>query len=230
LLWLPAAIGSGHRSWTYRDERLLWESDLALNPDSFQAQWGLGLCRRRYGDLLGALAPLERARQLRPRHYQMLTDYTEVLLRMLPEHATPPQALEVARHLNEVWPDDAWGRTLLVRAELAMGEAGHGREHFERAEARALSCLEVAPPKGYVWQLAAKARSGLGDRDGALRHLDTSIANGLATIGVRLDRAALLRDLGRLAEAQRELALAQQQEPLNPQVMQAIAQFAPAPR
>ena len=88
----------------------------------------------------------------------------------------------------------------------------------------------IAEPKGYVYCLAAAARRGLGDLEGALAHLDASLRRGLDHVSVRLDRAAVLRLLGRLAEAQRELLKAQQQAPLAPQVQHALQQLGQPPR
>ena len=70
--------------------------------------------------------------------------------------------------------------------------------------------------------MASAARRGLDDLDGALAHLDRSLAKGLDHVAVRLDRAAVLRDLGRDPEAMQELMRAQQQAPTDPTVMQAL--------
>jgi tetratricopeptide (TPR) repeat protein len=102
-------------------------------------------------------------------------------------------------------------------------------EHFREAEKVALSCLEVATAKGYVYRLAAGARVGLGDLEGALQYLETSIQRGLSDVNVRLQRAAVLKDLGRLADARRELLRAQQGAPMDARVLQALQQLA-APR
>ncbi|HEU4419072.1 MAG TPA: hypothetical protein VFT55_09050 [Planctomycetota bacterium] len=93
-----------------------------------------------------------------------------------------------------------------------------------------MSCLLIAKPKGNVYRIAAEARRRLGDHDGALAHLDASIARGLDHFTVRLDRAAVLRDLGRHAEAWRELLQAQQSAPMEPAVMQALQEWAQPPR
>ena len=49
-------------------------------------------------------------------------------------------------------------------------------------------------------------------------------------VSVRLDRAAVLQELGRTAEARRELLRAQQQAPMDPGVQQALWQLAQPPR
>jgi len=123
-------------------------------------------------------------------------------------------------------PKDPWARTLEVQALLQRGRVNADRDAFVQAETLALSCLQIAPPKGYVYRLAAMARRGLGDLPGALAHLDTSIANGLKAPEVRLDRVAVLRELGRHRDAQRELLTAQREAPGDAMVMAALAQFA----
>jgi tetratricopeptide (TPR) repeat protein len=121
-------------------------------------------------------------------------------------------------------------RTLQAQAHLQAGRVRGGREHFEEAERLALSCLQIATPKGYVYRLAATARRGLGDLEGALAHLDASIARGLRAPEVRLDRAAVLRELGRPRDARQELFTAQREAPGDPAVMRALLQLASPPR
>jgi Flp pilus assembly protein TadD len=65
---------------------------------------------------------------------------------------------------------------------------------------------------------------------GALAHLDTSIARGLAPVGVRLDRARVLQALGRAAEARAELRQAQMLAPFDPAVLAALQQAAAPPK
>ena len=214
------------RSWLYRDETLLWRAELAGNPRSFRAHWGIGTALLRRGDRVGALAPLAQAHALYPRHPEVLMHYVETLLQLPFDAAQPELALVAADELAALAPFDPWFRSLQAQAHLQAGRRFGKPELFERAERLALSCLEVGPPKGFVYQLAAQARQARGDRDGALAHLDAAIARGLAPVGVRLDRAALLREMGRAAEAQRELQCAQMQAPFDPLVLQALQQLA----
>lgn len=230
LLVVLFAFGSAQRSLLYRDERLLWQHELVRHPDSFRAWWGLGTSRRRQGDLAGAIAPLALAHALAPQHYDALRHYAEALASLPDDVADPERALAIAQRLCDAAPQDPWARTVLAQAELQAGRVRGAPEHFVAAERTALSCLAIAAPKGYVYQLAAAARRGLDDLDGALAHLDASIAGGLASIGVRLDRAAVLRDLGRAADARRELLLAQREAPTDPRVLAALQALAAPPR
>lgn len=225
-----AAIGmSAARSLDYRDERDLWRIELARNPDSFRAWWGLGTSQLRAGDLVGAIEPLQRAHALYPRHFDTHRNLAEALISLPDDAARPEQALAVTADLVRISPGDPWARSLQAQAELQAGRCSQRTEHFERAESHALACLQLGTPKGYVFRLAAQARRGLKDLPGALAHLDDSIARGLAPVAVRLDRVAVLRELGRLDEARRELARAQREAPMDPAVMNAVMQFTAAP-
>lgn len=231
---LAAAVFAGivlsaQRSWVYRDERGLWRVELARHPGSFRAWWGLGTATLRAGDPAGAVAPLAQAHALYPAHFDVLRNYVEALVAVPDEEADPERTLEAAARLRQASPNDPWARTLHAEAHLLAGRRGRGSEHFEAAERLALSCLQIATPKGYVYRLAAAARRGLGDLPGALAHLDASIARGLATTEVRLDRAAVLAQLGRQQEARAELMAVQRTAPTDPRVVQALRQWAAAP-
>ena len=127
-------------------------------------------------------------------------------------------------------PRDPWARSLQAQAHLQAGRVLGDAAWFASAERLALECLELGEPKGYVYRLAATARRLAGDTVGALGLLETSIARGLDHYSVRLDRAELLRALGRHREAHEELLRAQQQAPTDPAVMQALWQSAQPPR
>lgn len=224
-------VGSIARTRDYRDEIHLWQAELRMQPLSFQCQWGLGAAQLRLGDAVGSLVPLARAHALRPQHNEAMSHYLEALVSLADEHADPARALALAEQLTTRLPFDPWVRSLAVHAHLQAGRVTDDRTQFETAERLALSCLQIAAPKGYVYQLAATARRGLGDLEGALAHLDTSVQRGLHHTGVRLDRARVLRDLGRLAEARREVLAAQREAPMDPSVLQALQELAsPAAR
>lgn len=228
---LVAGIGRATvRSLQYRDERTIWQHELAMRQDSFRAWWGLGTSTLRAGDAVGAIEPLNRAHALYPRHTQPLSDLVDALLALPDPAAEPERAVAAAAALRGLRPDDPWVRTLQARALLQQGRVRAHAEAFVAAEAMALSCLDVAPPKAFVFRLAAAARRGLGDADGALRHLDASLARGLAPVELRLERAALLQSLGRGAEARQELLQAQRQAPGDPGVLHALQQLAAPPR
>lgn len=226
LLSVFACLAVG-RSLDYRDERQLWQHELASRPTSWRAWWGLGTATLRTGDAPAAVEPLANAHALYPGHVDVLRNYTEALLGLPAGKAQPERALRAATELTEVAPVDPWARALLAEAHLLVGAANGDRAQFEAAERAALSCLEVGEAKGLVYRLAARARRGLGDLPGALAHLDESLAKGIDPVSVRLDRAAVLRDLGRPADAHRELLRAQRQAPFDPAVQAALQLAAP---
>ena len=230
LVLLFGVAGSASRSWLYQDERQLWQEELAHNPGSFRAWWGLGTSRMRKGDMPGAIAPLQRAHSLYPQHHDTLRNLVEALIAVPDEHADPNAALATADKLVARSPRDPWVRTLKVQAQLQAGRLLGDPQYFVDAEQLALSCLEVANAKGYVYQLAAYASHGQGDVEGALAHLDASIERGLNTVDVRFDRARLLHELGRTQEAQEAIFRLQRDYPTDPRMLRALMHFAKPPK
>jgi predicted Zn-dependent protease len=227
---LLGIVCSANRSLLYRDERALWRAELARHPTSFRAWWGLGTATLRAGDVAGSIEPLANAHALHPAHFDAHSNLCEALVSLPDQQAEPRRALAVAAQVAALSPGDPWVRTMHARACLQAGRVLGDRDAFANAEEIALSCLQIATPKGYVYRLAASARRGLGDLEGALAHLDASIARGLAPPEVRLDRAAVLRDLGRTADAQRELIRAQREAPMEPAVLHALQQLSAPPK
>lgn len=233
--WLPLpaaallatfAALSAVRSLDYRDERLLWQHELAHHPLAWRAWWGLGTAQHRYGEPAAAVAPLARAHDLQPRHFDVLRNYAESVLRLPEGQEQPWRALVVTEELRNRAPRDPWAHALSAEACMQAGRASGERGYFEQAERMALACLDLGPPKALVYRLAAGARRELGDLEGALAHLDTSIARGFDYVPVRVERAALLGMLGRVAEARRELRRLQQESPFDPAVQQAMQMLA----
>ncbi|MBZ0152583.1 MAG: hypothetical protein K8J09_13740, partial [Planctomycetes bacterium] len=223
-------VRSGTQSWLYRDESELWRVELARGSDSYRSWWGLATSLRRKGEWREALAAFDHAHTLYPQHYDTLRNYVEALIDVPDAEADVARTLRFAASMQALGPNDPWVRTLAAQAQLQAGRVRGEPEHFVAAERLALSCLEIAPAKGYVFCLAAAARRGLGDLEGALRHLDESVRRGLAPVRVRLDRATVLGGLGRHGEARRELLLAQRQAPGDALVQQALLQLAAPPR
>ncbi|MBL8733828.1 MAG: hypothetical protein JNN13_15765 [Planctomycetes bacterium] len=223
-------VRSGTQCWLYRDESELWRVELARGSDSYRSWWGLATSLRRKGEWREALVAFDHAHTLYPQHYDTLRNYVEALIDVPDADADVARTLRFAASMQALGPNDPWVRTLAAQAQLQAGRVRGEATHFEAAERLALSCLEIAPAKGYVFCLAAAARRGLGDLEGALRHLDESVRRGLAPVRVRLDRATVLGGLGRHGEARRELLLAQQQAPGDALVQQALLQLAAPPR
>ena len=213
---------SASRSLDYRDERLLWQPILAGRPDCFRAQWGLGLTLVRGGDSDGARAHLAAACALYPSNPSPRIEWVNCLLRLPADRAQPFLALQLAEQLVRQRPQDPYCSFLLAASQLAVGESSGDADYFAKAEQSALHCLSIGAPKGLVYRVAARSRQLRGDLDGALALLDTSIARGLDHTSVRLDRAEILRRLGRTREAEDELTTAMRQDPLDPLVQAAM--------
>lgn len=222
LVWFTA--GAALRSLQYQDERDLWRSEVARGPASFRTCVGLGLSSYRHGDLRSAERWLLQALRRRPDDVDVRQRLVEVLVSLDEADALPRIAVLQAAAVTRMKPSDPWLRTLVVQAELQLARAlreqpERAREHFLVAEEVALSCLQIAEAKGYVYRLAAAARLGLGDGDGALRHLDTSIERGLAVLDARIERVRTLRELGRTREARAALLRLQRDHPMEPGVI-----------
>ncbi len=219
-------VASAHRSLLYQDERDLWQAELAQNPESFRGWWGTGACQMRHGNHVLAVAPLERAHELYPEHHDALRNLLEALVALQDEQAMPERSMAVGAKLLQRSPDDPWVRTLVVQAKLQAARLSGDDALWSSAEQMALSCLEIAKPKGYVYRLAARARHGLGDVEGALQHLNTSVERGLKTIDVQFDRARLLHELGRTHEARGVIFELQRKHPTDPRIIGALRFFA----
>jgi tetratricopeptide (TPR) repeat protein len=219
-------IGSSYRSLHYQDERELWRAELAQNSESFRGWWGTGACHMRHGNFALAIGPLERAHELYPEHHDALRNLVEALVAVPDNQADAARSLAAGAKLLERSPDDPWVRTLVVQANLQAARLMGDNELWRVAEQMALSCLEIASPKGYVYQLAARALHGQGDVEGALAHLNTSVACGLDSANVQFDRARLLHELGRSKEARRVVFDVQRSDPTDPRIIGALRHFA----
>ncbi len=210
------------RSLDYRDERLLWQRELAARPHSWRAHWGLGTAEIRAGRVAAGLESVARAHHLYDGHFDLLRNYAEALIRLPLAERQPARAVVIAERLVAAAPKDPWAHAVLAEAQFQYGRHLGDPAWFVASEATALRCLELGPPKALVYRLAAAACGARGDLQAALRHLDTSLERGLDYVGVRLDRAAILRELGQPQAAHRELLLAQKQAPTDPAVLQAL--------
>jgi len=106
-----------------RAERVLVEV-AAVDPGSSMAQLGLGLARYAQGDPAGAIAPLERAIELRPDSADA-HDSLAVVLTLLERH---DEALSHALRARELDPDDAeiannLGIAYLMSGNMVQAEA-----------------------------------------------------------------------------------------------------------
>ncbi|MBL8725368.1 MAG: hypothetical protein JNK49_15100 [Planctomycetes bacterium] len=219
-------VASTARSLDYRDERHLWRTVLAERPTAWRAWWGLGAAELRAGQVEAAVPALQQAHNLYPEHYDVLRNYVEALVWLPLEQQRPFAAVVAAERFAAAGPRDPWARTLLAEAQIQVARATGSADWSNVAERTALSCLEIAPAKALVYRTAAAACRVRGDFAAALAHLDQSLARGLAAVAVRVDRAAVLRDLGRIRDADRELQRAQMQAPGDPMVLHALQQAA----
>ncbi len=223
------AVRSAACSWAYHDPEVLWRSALAAHPHSFRSHWGLGACLQSRGDFTAAQVELARACALSPGFRAARANWVETMLQ-LPD-AWVFRTVVVAEELARQKDADPYYRLLHANALLRAGMVAHDGALLDAAEARVLSCLEIAPPKATVYRLAAQCRRELGDVAGALAHQDAALAAGFDTAALRAERADSLRDLGRPSEADRELRLALQMAPMDPTVRDAWQRrHAAAPR
>jgi len=218
------------RSLDYRDEYRLYSAEIERRETSFHGWWGLGAARLRDGDFEGAVEPLLFAHMLRPANVEAVAFLTEALVQLPEDRQQPQLTMMAAERALAFRPDDPWFRTLHARALIVMGRATGERSYLDAAEREALSCLDIATPKSFVYLIASEARQLAGDQDAALAHLDTSLRRGLDHVTVWLARAKLLRAMGRDAEARRSLATAQQRAPMDPTVIHTMREFAAPPR
>lgn len=215
------------RSLDYRDERILWEQVRAVRPDSVRALCGLALQEMQADRLEAARVLLEEAIARYPAHVPARQNLAEVNLRLPLEQARPWTALVMAEDLRERSPHDPLKRLLLARCATRLGEATGAAHWFDAAERHALSCLEIAVPKGLVYRTAAAAREKQGDLAAAIALLDRAVRAGLDHWSVLLHRSELLRRAGRTAEADADLFAAQRQDPFCPEIQAAVLAAGP---
>jgi tetratricopeptide (TPR) repeat protein len=222
-----AAI-SARRSAEFATAETLWSLELQRNPDSKVAMAGMAVCRMRQQRFADARVYLRQLIVAYPERADARVNLAECELQSGVD-GDPGVAVEQARHLAAQDPRNPFHRLLLSRALAAVGVRRGGAERFDEAVAAALSCLEIAAPKGLVYRTAASARRLQGDLDAAIELLDRSVARGLAHSSVLLDRAQLLMARGRWSQARRDLAAARQQDPFNPAVIAAFDQLVNRP-
>jgi tetratricopeptide (TPR) repeat protein len=228
---LAFAVLAAQRSLDYRDECALWRGVLAQRDNSFRAHWGLGAALLLRGQPSAAEAELAHAVAIYPAFRTARRTWIECMLQLPVAEGWPFRAIVVAEELTRQKGDDPWYRMLHAQAELAFGIASGDRAAIVDAEQRALSCLQIAPPKGLVWRFAAHCRQQVGDAPGALAHLDTALARGFDQPALRAERAEVLRALGRADEADRELRAAFARAPFDPVVRAAMERrYAVPPR
>ncbi|MCR9243387.1 MAG: hypothetical protein NXI31_00040 [bacterium] len=220
-LLLLGIMLSTARALDFRSETGLWRREIE-NASTWRTWWGLGAAHLRAQDYVRAVEPLHEAYRRNPRHGGVLRNYAEALTFLPADRARPWRALALTDYYLRARPDDPWARTLSAQACLVAGAATAEPRWYEEAERVALSCLDVAEPKGLVYRMAATARLRLEDPAGALAHLDASLAAGRDHFTVRLMRAEVLDQLGRGSESQRERLQAARQNPTEPAVMRAL--------
>lgn len=219
---LTLSVFAALRSHEYRDPRALWERVIVTQPGSVRGLCGLALCHMERGELEPALRLLERAVAIWPSHGAALRNLTELHILLAPAPGRAMHAVVLSDRLVAAEPHNPFDRLLSSRALAALGGETGEAAWFDAAEARALSCLEIAPPKGLVFRTAASARARQGRLDLALALLDRSVAMGLAHSSVLIDRASYLTQLGRHVEADQDLARAAAGGPFDPRVIELL--------
>lgn len=201
LVGLSFGAVSAIRSLDYRDERVLWEQVVAARPTSTRALCALGIGDLAAGDARTARQRLERAVGFYPRSWRARRYLAMAELALPREEGHCGLALVHAEHVKAQSPHDPFVRLLVAECLAAVGDQTGEVQWYRDAEREALSCLEIAEPKGLVYVTAARMRALAGDLRGALALVDTAIARGLDHSSVRLARCELLERDGRRDEA-----------------------------
>ncbi len=208
-----------------------WQEALDWNPRSVAAhcslaQFDLGRSdaaleagdragRRAF--LLRALSHAERAVALSASDVRARSGLIRIRLALGPEQPGALRAVVAAEESVAIQPRNPFRRLELSQAlTLAARATGGDARRFDAAVVAALSTLEIAAPKGRVFQVAAEARRLQGDPNAAVALLDRSIALGLDHADLRCDRAAMLLAAGRGEEARAELRSLLAVDPMQP--------------
>ena len=219
------------RSLDYGSESTIWASALRQNPHSFRANWGYGAARQQLGLYAEAEPYLARSVAIYPAFRTARRSWVECMLQMPAQDGWPFRALIAAEELTRQKDDDPYYRILHANALLQCGIASGDRGYLERAEEQALSCLAIAPPKALVYRVAARCRQELADLPGALAHYDAALQRQLDFPSLRVERADVLRAMGRAQEADRELKAAFARAPMDQSVRAAFERrYASPPR
>jgi tetratricopeptide (TPR) repeat protein len=236
LLCASFAVLAAERSLLFRDPRFVWADALAADPASPAALRGLAQAhqddakaaflagdeRRARTELVAAQRLAFRALARAPRNRTVQEGLIRYELALGPELGRPLVAVVLAEELVARRPTDPFSRIRLSRALAAAAAATGERRFAVEADAAALSVLEIADEKGLVHRVAAEAWRAIGDHEAALRRIDEGMARGFDHWTVRLDRAEILRQLGRPAEAVAEARQVLAVEPFQPRALALI--------
>lgn len=99
------------------------------------------------------------------------------------------------------------------------------QNRLEEAEMAAQRSAELGPRDAEAWNVWASVKQGAGDTESALQGYGYVLSLDPRHLTARLARLGLLLDLGRLEEAEGELAYAKQQSAGDPRVMLLNAQW-----
>lgn len=240
VLLVGGVLWSNARSLDYRDPAVVWSAVLDTHAESVHAHCGLAVaCREeaaecaqsknegaRIAALRAGVRHLDAAIAQYPAHRPALRNHVEFHLE-LGEHGSPWLAYVTAQRLMEANPSSPFNRLLVSRALAAIGVRTGAVERFDAAVDMALSCLEVAEPKGLVYRTAASVRTRQGDHAAALELLDESVARGLDHESVLLQRAECAMELGRRAAAARDLREVLARNPFDRRAAQLLGRAAP---
>lgn len=213
---------ASRRSLEYRNPTRMWERLVAAQPSSVRGLGGLAMCHMEANELEAALPLVQRAVALWPTHASALRNLAELHLKLSPSPGNAMTALIAAETVCALSPDNPFDCLLRSRALALAAESTGYAPWYDAAEAAALRCLEIAPPKSLVYRTAASARLRQGDLERGLALLDRALASGLGHVPVLLDRADFLRRLGRAAEADAQLQRAIQAHPFDPAVLRYV--------
>lgn len=155
--------------------------------------------------------------------------YDTLLERVTPDGLPPPQQVEVfvlrANAQAEKGDIAAALKTLdearvldprSVSVRLGQATISVGRGDLAQASKLVDEALSLAPNDAAAWNMRGSLQQSTGDRQGALASYAKASALSTEYLDPRVARAGILVDLGRLDEADRELAAIKEIAPIEP--------------
>lgn len=223
----------------YRGAIIQLKNVLQTNPENLPARILIGRSHLALGDALAAEKELRRAKVEGGDEELLAVPLASALLLMkryedilftLPVEGRSPdveyglqithgQAHLGLRQISQA--EEAFGRARQLKPKTAMPYVGLARVSLERAEfldARdaATKATQLEPENFYVWFIHGRVARRLGNLPMALSNLDKAAALGPEHTPTRVARAMALIQVGRYADAEKDLAVLSERLPNSP--------------
>ena len=222
---LTFGLMAAGRSLEFTSSEKLWSTELARNPESRLAMAGLAVHCMEQGEYARAMPLLRVLVRTYPDRRDARVNLAEAALKTGDLTTAGTQT----EYLVRKWPRNPFHLLLRSRALAAEGVVSKAAEqfddaarHFDAAVDAALSCLDIAEPKGLVFQTAARARQLQGDLDAAIDLLTLSVEEGLNHSSVLFDRSDLYLAKGMVDRARIDLSDILRREPFNLRAFEAL--------